>query len=318
MNRTTHLCWLTVAVIGLADYVTGSRLSFGAFYLVPVIAAAYWAPRGAAFGVVIAATATWLTAELASTGAAHVGVSVWNAGSRAVSFGAVALLASRWRDERVRLAAANRELERLLARESELARKDTLTGLPNGRAFGEELDRVIARARRDRRAVSVVYFDLDGFKAINDEHGHAEGDRVLCAVAGVVRELTRGGDVPARLAGDEFALLLHDGSEDTARAVAHRLIDRIAAIDAPSSRLRVGASAGVAVVHRPRTREAVLEVADAAMYEAKSAGKGCVVVHTHRGRRAVSVGVPIAVPAALSGGLVASCKSTGAAQRDHR
>ena len=115
----------------------------------------------------------------------------------------------------------------------ELAELDSLTGLHNRRVFYEFLGREIARAHRYERYVSVIVFDLDDFKRINDRIGHLEGDAVLVEVAERVRSVVRATDIPCRVGGDEFAVILPESSRDDAELLA----DRIAiAIRAPEDR----------------------------------------------------------------------------------
>jgi diguanylate cyclase (GGDEF)-like protein len=108
----------------------------------------------------------------------------------------VLAIAGAWRTQR-RLALAER-----------LAATDVLTGLPNRRHADEALERLLASARRKGRSVTVMLFDLDHFKAINDRFGHAAGDDALRATAQATRELLRGGDYVARFGGEEFLALL--------------------------------------------------------------------------------------------------------------
>ena len=104
----------------------------------------------------------------------------------------------------IRFARVRRQAERRLAR---LAHTDTLTGLANRSAFNERLDQALALAKRQQAKLGVVYLDLDGFKAVNDTHGHDAGDALLQQVATRVRRCIRDYDVVARLGGDEFAIL---------------------------------------------------------------------------------------------------------------
>jgi len=144
------------------------------------------------------------------------------------------------------------EIERL----RELAYTDRLTGIANRAAFEEKLAEVVA----DRRTYTLIYIDLDGFKAVNDGHGHEAGDAVLQNVAEVLRDSLREGDFLARLGGDEFAIL-------TRAKDAPGLAERLATPGLPE----VGLSVGVA---RGRGRK-VLREADHRMYEQKAARVAC-------------------------------------------
>jgi diguanylate cyclase (GGDEF)-like protein/PAS domain S-box-containing protein len=155
-----------------------------------------------------------------------------------------------------------------------MASRDPLTDALNRRAFGVELERCAAAGRQ----AAVVMLDLDGFKEINDAHGHHSGDRLLRATAAAIGGRLRRDDQLARLGGDEFAVLLADCDLPRARRVAGELVALIAgqrfAFDGVSR--AVSASAGVARVEAGRTPVAILSAADRAMYAAKAAGGGRV------------------------------------------
>ncbi len=158
----------------------------------------------------------------------------------------------------------------------EQAELDSLTGLHNRRLFYEFLGREIARAHRYERYVSVIVFDLDDFKRINDRIGHLEGDAVLVEVADRVRTVVRATDIPCRVGGDEFAVILPESSRDDAELLA----DRIAIKIRSQSIEKIGAlkiSAGVAELRPEDTPADLFKRADHALYRAKDAGKARVV-----------------------------------------
>lgn len=153
------------------------------------------------------------------------------------------------------VAARTRELE-------QLSRTDALTGLRNRRAFREELTREISRARRQRRPLAALYFDVDDFKGLNDREGHARGDEALVGVAAALAAALREFDIAARLGGDEFCLLLPDTDLPRAAVVAGRLRERIR-VTCP-----VTVSIGAAVLEEGdfSDPDALIARADAAMY----------------------------------------------------
>lgn len=161
-----------------------------------------------------------------------------------------------------------------------LASLDALTGLMNRRAFGERLDQAIARARRHSRRVGLLYLDLDGFKRINDEHGHAAGDVVLQDVARRIASITRDGDSAGRAGGDEFVVLLEDLREaKSAEIFAERLLARIRGDTGPCADpdSEVRASVGVACFPDDGDgTDSLMKAADFAMYRAKSDGGNAV------------------------------------------
>lgn len=164
-----------------------------------------------------------------------------------------------------------------------LAVTDPLTGLPNKRAFEDALVRDLARADRDGTALCLLVVDLDFFKRINDTHGHATGDDVLRAVSAVLQSTLRAGDLPARLGGEEFGVILPSTEVDGGRIVAERTRAAIDAtpIQSGDKVIRVTASIGVAMIHGPGCRTASQELfarADAALYEAKRQGRNRISV----------------------------------------
>lgn len=172
-----------------------------------------------------------------------------------------------------------RALDELESQQSELerlARTDPLTGLPNRRAFFEAVEVELVRMRRTGAPASIVLFDLDEFKQVNDRWGHAAGDAVLVELAQVFMSFARASDATARLGGEEFALLLHKTDLDQAAAAADRLREQIAAmrVRCDGSTVDVTASCGVTALHADDAEVSeALKRADRALYRAKSAGR---------------------------------------------
>jgi two-component system cell cycle response regulator len=160
-----------------------------------------------------------------------------------------------------------------------LASTDMLTGLANRRALLELLGAAVARAERSGPQVSVVLLDIDHFKLVNDQHGHAAGDRVLAAVGEALRLHLRGADMPARWGGEELVAVLPDTGSQAAAAVAERLrveIERLEVRSEHGERIPVTASFGVASYVTGDSVGTLTERADAAMYEAKRDGRNRV------------------------------------------
>ena len=160
----------------------------------------------------------------------------------------------------------------------EQAELDSLTGLHNRRLFYEFLGREIARAQRYERYVSLIVFDLDDFKRINDRIGHLGGDGVLTEVADRVRGVVRATDIPCRVGGDEFAVILPEASRDDAELLA----DRIALAIRGQKIDKVGAlkiSAGVAELRPGDTAADLFHRADEALLRAKNSGKARIVAN---------------------------------------
>lgn len=161
-------------------------------------------------------------------------------------------------------------LERIAFLE-QLCGTDALTGIPNRRGFEAEMDRALTAARRYGEGGVLVYVDLDGFKPINDRHGHAAGDAVLTHVAGLLRDHVRGSDVIGRLGGDEFAVLLTRTSWDDGIARAMSLEDIVnrAVVTWQGDAIPVRASFGYKAYGANDRAGRLLAAADAAMYVAK-------------------------------------------------
>ena len=175
-----------------------------------------------------------------------------------------------------------------------LADHDALTGLFNRRRFSEEVERALKRAKRFGEDGAVLFLDLDGFKSVNDSHGHAVGDLLLISAAQRLRHSIRPGDTAARLGGDEFAAVLTDlGTEDDAAAVAERVV---AALREPFAfegiLLTASGSVGLAHWAGHANADAVLRDADSAMYAAKAAGKSRLSVFggSHDGAAPAALG----------------------------
>lgn len=175
--------------------------------------------------------------------------------------------------ERLKAEVARAEL-----RISELeARADTdpLLDIRNRRGFMRELKRSIAHLQRYKGEAALLFIDLDGFKAVNDIHGHAAGDAILKAVAQKLTGHVRASDVVARLGGDEFCVLLWNLAAAHAEAKARELERLIEAVTVAygETLLSVGASAGVVPLAAEAVPEQVIDAADKAMYERKTARK---------------------------------------------
>jgi diguanylate cyclase (GGDEF)-like protein len=168
---------------------------------------------------------------------------------------------------------------RTLAIAEARAATDPLTGLPNRRTLDDTLKRMLAHAGRVVSPLSVVLFDLDSFKAINDVHGHEKGDEVLATVGAVVSTTIRQSDVAGRSGGEEFLVLLPDTDLQGAVVVAEKLRSSIARVAVVGVDQKLTASFGVATFPDDATDvAALLRCADRALYRAKSSGKDRVEV----------------------------------------
>ena len=186
----------------------------------------------------------------------------------------------------VTIALLQAEIERLKAellkaewRIAELEAKadvDPLLDILNRRGFDRELARSLAYVKRYEATAALVFIDLDGFKAINDAHGHAAGDALLKAVVAALKSHVRASDTVARLGGDEFAVLMWNVIEAQAAAKAHELETIIGQIGVMhgSAQVSVGASAGIVPLSAAATPGAIIDAADKAMYVRKKERRG--------------------------------------------
>ena len=252
-------CFMIVLLGGI-DLATVREANIGAFYVLPVCMAAWALGVGAGVATALAAALMRTAAYASDGGSGSTAILLFNAASAIIPYSAVALLLGTVRghfdDTRV------------------MADTDALTGTLNKRAFMEAADDALAGLHDGGGALLLAYFDLDGFKAVNDSAGHAAGDAVLRAFADAARQEIDAADLLARVGGDEFVMLrsIHDLADgyDVAEAIHARLcrsLDRLPH-DVTCSMGAVIVQAGDVADH-----QRLLGLADALMYEVKRAGK---------------------------------------------
>lgn len=176
---------------------------------------------------------------------------------------------------KVKIKEHTRELRQAKQHAESEARTDALTGLPNRRYFFEELTRDIAQAERHDIPLTVISVDIDHFKKINDQHGHAAGDEALRRAGNVFRSYLRTGDIAARIGGEEFALACLNTDLRKARQLAERLCQEMAdiVIDGNGEPFQFTLSVGIAVHEQGDNVDELLHKADLALYEAKKQGR---------------------------------------------
>ncbi|HEY8548482.1 MAG TPA: diguanylate cyclase [Vicinamibacterales bacterium] len=182
--------------------------------------------------------------------------------------------------EHIALAIANLKLRETLRSQSI---RDPLTGLFNRRYMEESLEREMRRAARGQHPVGIIMLDLDHFKGFNDSYGHEAGDTLLRLVGQTLQRSVRAEDIACRYGGEEFTLILPEASLADAAARAKAVRDSIRGLCIEYRRQQVASvtvSAGVAIFpdHGP-TGDAVLRAADAALYQAKAAGRDCIMIN---------------------------------------
>jgi diguanylate cyclase (GGDEF)-like protein len=160
---------------------------------------------------------------------------------------------------------------------TDLAELDPLSGLYNRRYFQDTLAREVKRAQRYRRRLSLLVFDVDGLKAINDEHGHLAGDALLVETADRLRSVTRSADVASRIGGDEFAVILPESTVADAQQL-HERLSRVLEAEPAGPLDRIQISAGIAELRQDERDLEFFDRADQASLKAKRRGRGRLVL----------------------------------------
>ncbi len=261
-------------LLGLVDYYTGHELVLSSLYVVPIAFVSWFA--GPALGVTIAVISAgiWLTADIAD--GVYVGPLIMGLNT-VIRLGLFFVIT--WV-----LSALHRAMRHL----EESSYLDNLTGAANSAFFYDALNKELDRLGRYGHPLTVVYLDLDGFKAVNDGFGHLVGDKVLRIVADCAKSRLRKTDVVARLGGDEFAFLCPETDEEAARAAVSVVADRL------DEEMRAGGwpvtcSVGVVTCHElPDSGEQLVKMADDLMYSVKLATKNGVRYASYGCRRSSS------------------------------
>jgi diguanylate cyclase (GGDEF)-like protein len=254
---------LIALVLGVFNYFVGPEVGFSIFYLVPVGLVAWYSGRQLGFAVSGIAAILWFLADVFGGAAyAHTWIYLWNTLVVLGFFLIVATLVSIWQ----RTSSAN------LA----LSRTDPITGAISAPYFYDLAKIELSRSNRYKRPLTMAYFDLDDFQAVNDRFGRSVGDEVLHSVGTVVRRQIRTVDIFARRGDDEFVLLMPETGEVEAQAVVSRIRQRL------SNEMQAGGwpvtfSIGVVTfVKIPKGVEDMVKMAADVMLPVKSGGKNGV------------------------------------------
>lgn len=238
-----------------ADRMLPPELSLSVFYVVPVALAAWFGDVTMGLSIAAVAAIVWTEADTTAHLYTHPGYAAWNAGVHLLWFGAAAGGLGRLREA----------LDDAIS----MARTDVLTGVANRRCFRELAHAVVGRTS----PLTLVYIDVDGFKAVNDLRGHAAGDQLLRRIAQTLRSVVREGDALARLGGDEFALLLPATDENDAAGLLDRVrlaLSTVASTEGWPVTFSIGA---VTAIGQVRDVDTLMNRADEEMYRAKHDGK---------------------------------------------
>jgi diguanylate cyclase (GGDEF)-like protein len=257
------LFFLTIPIIGILDFITGPDITFALIYLLPVSAIAWLNNRFAIFLASALTVATWIAVDfLSGRFPLDIVAYLWNFSSRFLVLEGVAILLS--------------VLKHTLLESHELSRKDPLTQALNIRTFMELAENEIYRSMRSGTPLTLVYLDVDNFKAINDTYGHNAGNVLLLTIVQSIQQNTRKNDLVARLGGDEFAILLPDTGFESARITMTKireiLLKSTEDLNWPVT-FSIGA---LTCIQMPETVEALIGMADKLMYTVKAGSKNDV------------------------------------------
>jgi diguanylate cyclase (GGDEF)-like protein len=249
-----------IGVLGFLDFLTGYEFAFSLFYLIPISLITWF--TGQRIGIVASfvSTLVWIISDVvAENPYLHIVIYSWNILMGLCFFVIVTLLLS--------------TLRRALEHEKELSHTDFLTGAVNSRVFYDSLQTEINRSQRYKNPFTIAYIDLDKFKTVNDEFGHATGDQVLRFVVNRVRKHLRKTDVVTRLGGDEFALLLPETNQESAQVVLSKLQYDIL-VGMQQNNWPVTLSIGVLTcIDAPSEAEEIIRMVDDLMYSVKRGSK---------------------------------------------
>lgn len=247
-------------LLGVVNSLIGPELSFAVFYIAPIMFATWYGGKKVGYSIAIISAGIWLYADLtAGSRYSSFLIPVWNMLVRLFFFLII-----------LRLLIIVREK---LALEESLAVTDPLTGLSNRRFFQEQLEREYARNQRHPEPFTIVYFDLDNFKYVNDTMGHTVGDIVLQNVAQTLLTVVRSSDFVSRLGGDEFAILFPMLDKSSTSFVLEKLQSKL--LETMQRRnwpvtFSIGAVTFSDVMGSSRE---MIKLVDDLMYEVKKSGK---------------------------------------------
>lgn len=200
---------VVISLIALLDTRLAQEISLSLFYLLPVFLTAWYLGRAAGVAIILLTAGLWTLSEYLTFANVTLIISLWNLLIRIGLFYSFTYLLL--------------TLKKGLEREAELSRTDPLTGAANARAFYETAQRELERSERYSSVTTVVYFDLDNFKAVNDRFGHQTGDELLRSVVRLLQRNVRATDTVTRMGGDEFVILMPETDQHQAESAVTKL-----------------------------------------------------------------------------------------------
>jgi diguanylate cyclase (GGDEF)-like protein len=272
LRKPLHILagFLLIALIGVADFLTGYELAFSVFYVLPISIVTWLIGQWCGIIASFASALVWLGADVASGHPySNPLIPIWNSLIRLSSFIIITLLIS--------------AVKSAMEREKELGRIDSLTEAVNSRFFFELAQIEIDRLQRYKHPFTLIYIDLDNFKIANDQFGHSTGDQVLRTIVSYAKEHLRRTDVVARLGGDEFALLMPETSQESACVAISKLQSGLLG-EMRRNNWPITFSIGVLTCNTaPRTIDELVRMADRLMYTAKRDRKNTIRYSTYTG-----------------------------------
>ncbi len=259
------------ALLGVVDYFSGHEVVLSSLYVLPIGLVAWLAGPAFGAGTAIVSGGIWLAADIVDGVHPSALILGLNTAIRLALFATIIYVL--W------------VLHRAIRRLEQSSHVDNLTGAANSALFYESLEGELERLGRYGHPLTLVYMDLDGFKAVNDSFGHLVGDKVLRVVAECAKARLRRTDIVARLGGDEFAFLCPETDEEAARAAVAEVIERV------TQEMRTGGwpvtfSAGAVTCHEPPADgEALVKMADDLMYSVKLKAKNGVAYASYGCKR---------------------------------
>jgi len=246
--------------LGWFGYLLTNELSFAIFYLFPISAVAWLASVRLGFVSAVFAGLVWLLSDLAGGhGYSDAYIPYANASMRMLVFIVVVFL----------IMKAKRKIEE----EEKQANEDFMTKISNSRAFYNYCSLEIEKLKRYKIPFTLIYFDVDNFKKVNDSFGHSEGNGLLRGLAVTVRKNLRTTDIVARLGGDEFGILLIEAAQNDAREIAEKIKSRLEKKMKNKGWPVTFSMGSVTYYKSPDTVDNMIRIADEVMYNVKFSGK---------------------------------------------
>lgn len=258
------LCLFIIAAFGVFDHAIGPELSSSIFYVLPISLAAWYGNRRMGLAMSLLSALVWMLTDVsAGREVSSSWILLWNMLVRLGLFVIISELIAGFRRQFNHSASA--------------AHTDPLTGVFNYGGFFHQAHAELQRCKRYQRPLSVIFFDLDNFKWVNDQLGHAQGDELLKYICRLVTDNIRKTDIFGRLGGDEFAIMLTETGSGDADKLAEKL-RQLLAVEMQQRRWPVSFSMGLISFDQcPENMIDVIKLADELMYTAKRGGKNNVV-----------------------------------------